>query len=274
MGLGMRYNDLLVTQHGNQYPAPADVAPYASLPSWWRRFIFQVLNPREFTVYMYLAMMTDVGNAVAYPLIASVQRDLGLQSDSAIFDALRELERLGFIQRSRQRLPNRTSQLKRNVYQRVAPEFTLIRLLEAANENHRRGKPGINGMLEPSIGQPRHSGDPNEITPVHRDAAAALKRLLGDESFSEYVAAVDSDKRDVLMRLLEERLQKRMKSGRDRRSERPPAPSPRDRQRENARKRELEIATNGGVAAAPPLGSEEEIPLDDFPNLTDEEIPF
>ena len=257
----MRFNELLVVEPGNQYPTPGEVAPFASLPTWWRRMIFRVLNPREFAVYMYLVMMMDAGNSIAYPLVESMRRDMGLHSDSAIFEALGSLERLGFIRRRRSALPNRSSRVTRNIYQRPAPEFTLLTLLKRAE---REGEKGIDAFLNPITGPLKTAPSADEITAIPKDVLPGLKRLLGDD-FDDYAHTEDVYKREVLIRLLEERLAERRRLGGEKNAANPPQLAPRDRQRQTAREREVGIAAAGGVALGGPVQPE--------PSF-DDEVPF
>ncbi len=244
----MKHNELLVHEPGNQYPRAGDVAPFASLPAWWRRFLFQVLNGRELQVYLYIVMMVDAANAIAYPLVESMREDMGLSSDSQVFEALRNLETLGFIRRRRQKLPNRTSRLPRNVYQRPAPEYTLLTLLRRGRveEGGRPGDKAIDEHLNPVYCPIRPPAEPKRHTPVPKDVAAGLKRLLAAE-YDHYAFAADGEKRRQLIHLLQVRLDDRRREGGEKYANLEPAP--RDRQREQASAREKTIAAQGGVAA-------------------------
>ena len=261
----MKYNELLVYEPGNQYPKAGDVAPFASLPAWWRRFIFQVLNGRELQVYLYIVMMADAENAIAYPLVESMRQHMGLRSDTQIFEALSNLEALGFIRRRRLKLPNRTSELPRNIYQRAAPEFTLLVLLKRGRveTGGRRGDKAIDEFLDAGYCPTPAPIDPKGRTAIPKDVAPGLKRLLGAE-YEEYAFAPDGFKRERLMRLLQDRLQERRRKGGEKYANLEPAP--RDRQREVARIREKAIAAAGGVATT--ISSQEDLLLDD------DSIPF
>jgi hypothetical protein len=248
----MLYNDLLVYEPGNQYPRPGEIAPFTSVPVWWRRFIFKVLRSREFAIYLYIAMKMDAEHAVAYPPAREIQEAMDLKSDSAVFDALRTLEDMGFLRRRTRQLPNRTSRLHRNVYQRAAPEFTLLRLLERTGPEGRLGDKGINELFDfcrcPSPPLP----DPHATTEVPRDVAAGLKRLLG-ATYDDYAFTEDGSKREALTTVLRERLEQRLREGGEKYVNLREAP--RDRQREQAREREVAIATAGGVRPTDPFGA-------------------
>jgi hypothetical protein len=247
----MKYNENAVYQPGNQYPKAGDVAPFASLPAWWRRFIFQVLNGRELQVYLYIVMMVDADNSVAYPTINSIQSDMGLSSDTQVFGALRNLVSYGFILRNRMQLPNRQSRLLRNVYQRAAPEFTLLELLKrgrvSKEDGIEAGDKAIDEFLNFGTCPTPVPADPYGFTAVPKDVARGLERLLGIDAFHRYELTRDGNKRDVLMKLLQDRLDQRIEAG-ERKYAAVEVP-PRDRQREEARQREKAIAAAGGVAA-------------------------
>ena len=36
-----------------RWPVDKESKPFYTVPAWWRRFIFQVLGPRDLTVYHY-----------------------------------------------------------------------------------------------------------------------------------------------------------------------------------------------------------------------------
>src|ERR1019366_4310429 len=123
------------------------------------------------------------------------QEAMGLASDSAIFDSLRTLVELGFIRRRAQQLPNRSSRLRRNIYQRAAPEFTLLQLLNRTAADGKRGDAGIDEFLQfRQCPAPRPSA-PDVASAIPRDVAAGLKRFL--QNYDDYAFANDGDKREV-----------------------------------------------------------------------------
>lgn len=251
----MKYNELLVEEPGNQYPKAGEVAPFASLPAWWRRFIFQVLNGRELQVYLYIIMMVDSDNAVAYPLVESIRKDMGLASDTQIFEALRTLEDQGFIRRRRTQLPNRTSRLPRNVYQRSAPEHTLLCLLKRgrSEDGGHAGDKAIDEYLNPGVCPTPRPKNPNLYSGIPKDVARGLKRLLGPD-YDNYAFTDDGKRRYVLIQLLQDRLDKRISAGGEKYANLEPAP--RDRQRHDASLREKGIIAAGGVTNSPPTQRE------------------
>lgn len=158
--------------------------PYAEVPAWMSGFLNHVLNPRQVTIYLYLTMLASESQ-VAYPTTKQIRNDLRLSSLSIVFGAISTLEQYGFLLRERRKLPELNS--RRNVYQRPACEFTVLRLLEL-------GK--IDGRLRPVSGA---------ITEVSEDSRRLkdewLRQTLGD-AYAEYVAVPDEAKTEVLVSLL------------------------------------------------------------------------
>ncbi|HLI96371.1 MAG TPA: hypothetical protein VKT72_09830 [Candidatus Baltobacteraceae bacterium] len=107
------------------------------MPSWWSAFIFQVLNGRQLSLYLYLSMLMGDRN-ICHPTTLEITRDLGLSSSTMVFDSMNVLERYGFILRTRRSLAELNS--RRNVYQRPSCAYTIVRLL-------REGR--IDGFLRP-----------------------------------------------------------------------------------------------------------------------------
>jgi hypothetical protein len=118
-------NSRLVYWPGNQW-TDDDTAPYFVVPSAWRRFIFQVLSPRELAVYLYVCSLTD-RNAIAYPTIQQIVEDLGVKSRLTITPALERLIRLGFLLGKKQ---DRGYLRGRTIYQRPSPHYTIRELLD------------------------------------------------------------------------------------------------------------------------------------------------
>ena len=117
----------LVFQIGNQWVKEKDSAPFFGLPSWWRRFMFQVLSPREITIYLYLCSVMDP-NAVAYPTVEQIAEDMGVKSRSVVAEGLAKLVELGFLLRRDDPYIGRVMG-KRVVYQRPLPHHTVLHLL-------------------------------------------------------------------------------------------------------------------------------------------------
>ncbi len=142
-----------------------ECAPFTEIPAWWSGFVFHVLNARQISLYLYLCMLLD-GEGICAPTVEQIRQDLGL-SGSIVFGALGALDGSGFILRQRRYLPALRS--RRNVYQRPACEFTILRLLEA-------GK--IDGDLR-AVPGPAHemSGDSQELK------TAWLEKVLAEHDF-------------------------------------------------------------------------------------------
>jgi DNA-binding transcriptional ArsR family regulator len=150
--------------------------------------MFHVLNPRQVCMYLYLAMLTDEGGECC-PTIEQIREDLGLYSPSMVFEALAVLEDLAFITRERQSFPG--VRAKRNVYRRPACESTILRLLE---------RDRIDGEL-----RPRGGG-----SPASQESQALVVdglRMQLAEAYERYARATSAAKRDVLVEILESRIQ-------------------------------------------------------------------
>lgn len=110
--------------------ANSDVpAPYATIPSWLRRCVFQVLSPREFTVLVYTYMCENRWG-ISFALTEQVMSDLGIRKRETISQALESLIEKGFLLHRWTRVELARAIVKRHVYQRPATEHTLLRLLE------------------------------------------------------------------------------------------------------------------------------------------------
>ncbi len=194
----MRRNAELVFDPGNQFGALSGCAPYTGLPGWWRRFLFRTLSQRDLAVYVYLLTLMDA-NDICYPTTEQIREEVGVESPTTIFSALNRLESMGFILRRRQRLPGRLMKFQRNVYQRPAPEFTLLSLLDQKK---------IDGSLHPLN---TRTGEPLIAETTRRSDRAieiGLRNLLGSK-YIGYEEAKDGDKDFVLRVLLQERLDER-----------------------------------------------------------------
>jgi hypothetical protein len=165
-----------------------DCEPFVYVPAWWSSFLFQVLSPRELAVYTYIAML-GVPDGVSRPTVRQVQLDMGLQSDSVVFDAIRKLEDLRFIRRLR------NASGGRNAYVRPTCETTLISLLE-------------NNVIDPHLRPVDDSSQKLQSYDVTDLADQGLRLLLG-EDFATYAAAAPEDRRAVLLDLLRASLLKR-----------------------------------------------------------------
>jgi hypothetical protein len=158
--------------------------PYAEVPAWMSGFLYHVLNPRQVSIYLYLTMLASETN-VCHPTTKQIRHDLHLSSLSIVFGAISALERYGFLLRERRQVLELNS--RRNVYQRPACEFTVLRLLEL-------GK--IDGHLRPV------SGVTSEVSDDSRRLKDEwLRQTLGD-LYAAYSAAPDEAKADTLAGLL------------------------------------------------------------------------
>ncbi|HEX3462703.1 MAG TPA: helix-turn-helix domain-containing protein [Candidatus Elarobacter sp.] len=162
----------------------SDCRPFAEIPAWWSGFLFHVLTPRQLSLYLYLAMLGGHGG-VCHPTVKQILQDLGLSSESAVFEALAVLEEQGFILRALRRM--RGSGSRRNVYQRAACEYTVLKLLELGR---------IDGCMRPA---------PGFVNEMSDDAKALrdewLRENLGP-AFQRYAEATDEQKTAILAEAL------------------------------------------------------------------------
>jgi hypothetical protein len=165
-----------------------DCEPFVYMPAWWSSFLFQVLPPRALAVYTYIAML-GAANGISRPTARQIQADMGLASDSVVFDALRLLEELMLIRRRREN----TS--RQNAYSRPSCQTTLIRLLETNR---------IDSRLR-AVTEGHSHAVSDDIAELVRNG---LHGLLG-EDFSAYAAAGPAERRDVLISLLRRSLARR-----------------------------------------------------------------
>lgn len=164
--------------------------PLVQIPAWWSGFLFHILNPRQVSMYVYLIMLSD-DRGVCHPTIEQIRKDLGLLSTTMVFESIAVLEEYGFFVRSRESLPE--SRSRRNVYRRTACEYTILRLLETNK---------LDGDLCPS-----GAGDPASPESRHL-VETGLADVLGDE-YRRYASAPAGERRELLMRILNERLRNR-----------------------------------------------------------------
>jgi hypothetical protein len=158
--------------------------PFAEIPAWWSGFLFHVLNPRQLSLYVYLSLLTS-RTGICHPTTKQIRQDLGLSSLTIVFDAMAVLEQFGFILRKRRNIEELNS--RRNVYQRPACEFTILRLLEI-------GK--IDGLLRPT------PGFVNEMSDESRELKEVWLRHAMSNGYARYDAASDDEKRTVLIDFL------------------------------------------------------------------------
>lgn len=160
-----------------------ECAPFTEIPAWWSGFVFHVLNARQISLYLYLCMLLDA-EGVCAPTVEQIRGDLGL-SGSIVFGALGALDASGFILRQRRYLA--TLRSRRNVYQRPACEFTVLRLLET-------GK--IDGELRAAPGSAHQMSDEAEQLKTEW-----LQSVL-EGQFAAYAAAPLPAKAEILRQAL------------------------------------------------------------------------
>lgn len=203
----MSGNEKFVFDPGNQWPKDSEVAPFFGFPSWWRRFVFHVLTPREIAVYLHMCSVMD-NNAIAYPTIEQIANDMGVESRATVKKALETLIVRGFLLRAERVNRGR----KMYVYQRPAVEHTLLALLNPEpTEKEPRPKPLIDARLFP----PAKSKGLKPSKSSDSVVDAALRRLL-KPNFPAYAHMRDGDPesaRQFLAGLLKEKLDARKQEG-------------------------------------------------------------
>ena len=171
--------------------ALSECEPYAQMPAWWSGFLFHVLNPRQLSMYVYLTMLSDEAG-VCHPTIEQIRKDLGLLSTTMVFESIAVLEEYGFFLRTRRSFPE--SRSKRNVYQRTACEYSILRLLECDK---------IDAFLHPTAVTASPASE--ESKQLVQDG---LQKLIG-ESYARYHAADTPGKKAILIEILNDLLRKR-----------------------------------------------------------------
>lgn len=171
--------------------------PFFAVPSWWRRFIFRLLTPRDLAVYVYICSLLGP-KATAFPTYEQIAYELGLTTTEPIVASVRRLEKFGFIMRVLRRLHGRKTATRRTIYQRPTAEFTLLTLLKGGF---------IDGNLFPK-------GKQNELVIDELDTTASavltgLRNLLRQSRFETYINSTDERRTLVLQTLLQASLQER-----------------------------------------------------------------
>ncbi len=171
-----------------------DCEPFVYMPAWWSSFLFHLVSTRQLAVYTYVAML-GVGTGMSQPTVRQIQEDMGLLSDSVVFDSLRALEDLCLIRRLR-----KAGAAGQNAYARPACETTLIQLLER-------------NLIDAEL-RPIRKGTPIDQSSAVTDLArSGLRMLLGDR-FPILAQAPPSTRSDVLLGLLKNSLQSRRRGDR------------------------------------------------------------
>ena len=189
-GANLWYRCLLVQIHQAHRIDPMNVfsetsRPFALIPAWWSSFLLQVLTPRQLSLYVYLSLLS-AESGICHPTTQQIRKELGLSSMTIVFDALSALEQKGFILRKRRHIEELNS--RRNIYQRPACAFTILRLLENSN---------IDGCLQPAAIVDSETSDESRSL---KDAW--LRESLGSEEFANYDRADNKEKREILIDFL------------------------------------------------------------------------
>lgn len=183
---------------GNLYERGSGYGYWVPFPTWWRRFAFRVLEPRDIAVYLYVCsyMSTQLSSR---PTIKTISSDMGYSNRHGVTDSLERLVERGFL--VRQKMPSvvlRDNRHPRYVYQRPSMAFTLCTLLSQFL---------INGYLQPTTKTMRRGQDrlPGQIEArLWKPLIEPLKALIGNDAFAEWAKAPnESQKRQILITYLD-----------------------------------------------------------------------
>jgi hypothetical protein len=170
--------------------------PFFSIPSWWRRFLFRILPPRDLTIYAYICSLCGP-EATAFPTHDQIAYEMGLNSTDGVIKALGRLEDCGLLMRELKTLPGRQTATRRTVYQRPSPEFTLLRLIE---------KGDIDENLFPKGKHDESLIDEQDTTAAA--VSAGLKSLL-TKRYPAVSSASSENRKEALWSALHAQLQER-----------------------------------------------------------------
>jgi len=162
---------------GNSYETIA-YTYYVPFPTWWRRFAFRVLTPRDIAVYIYVCSYMN-SRQLSWPIMEQISNDLGSSNRHGVAASLKRLDDLGFLLRQKFISP-RGKQVQKYVYQRPMAAYTLARLLTRRQ---------INGYLQPTDKTRRKLQErmPGRIEARLWDPLVRpLIEIIGRASFGEY----------------------------------------------------------------------------------------
>jgi len=183
---------------GNLYERGQGYGYWVPFPTWWRRFAFRVLEPRDIAVYLYVCsyMSTQLSSR---PTIKTISNDMGYSNRHGVTESLERLVERGFL--IREKMPSialKENRHPRYVYQRPSMAFTLWTLLSQGL---------INGYLQPTAKTLRRGQDkmPGRIEPrLWKPLVEPLKTLVGDEAFAAWAKGPnEARKRQLLTAYLE-----------------------------------------------------------------------
>lgn len=166
-----------------QWPGGKKVKPFHTMPSWWRRFFFQILTPREITVYDYfLSRLNPEG--VAWPSPEQIASDMAYKDVDAIRKATRKLVDLGFLigPSDEERIEYKLGKMP--IYQRPCPAYTIKKLLETGT---------VNGALYPTSNKVRSQHDEDADSVVKSGIAATLADFPELAQAYEFAAGDESE---------------------------------------------------------------------------------
>jgi len=175
------------------------VGYFVSFPTWWRRFVFRVLEPRDIAVYVYVCSYMS-NQQSSRPTIQTIANDLGNSNRHGVTTSLSRLVERGFFLRKKMAsLMAKDSRHPRYIYQRPSIEYTLFILLTQGL---------INGYLQVTSKtlRPQQETLPGKIdSRLAKALVTPLKKLLGDRAFAKYAKLQnETRKRKFLIEQLDE----------------------------------------------------------------------
>jgi len=186
---------------GNAYET---ARPFITIPVWFRHFVFRLLKPLDFALYVYIFMYADKPGT-SFVSMNMMQRHFGYSNRHGFIEAIRRLENLGFLQKKAGRVDRARNDINRNIYQRPSLQQTLIRLLEIG---------AIDGFLNPTEAYSnkvrRGHVKLRDSRSIPVDIERGLTDLIGEHRVSTYKRARHANKGSVLLDQLREVLKHRI----------------------------------------------------------------
>jgi hypothetical protein len=189
---------------GNVY---TQVAPFATVPSWMRQFMFRILKSNEIAVYLYIITFAqNPGAQIAWVSLREMQRDFGFSNRHGLCAAIEQLIELGFLLKMKGRVAKSKTEHDRSVYQRPSSMYTLLTLLRIG---------AIDGTFNPSEKAARRArrGGPTPTSKrqIERSMRGAIQTMLGPEPTKKYLHTPAAQKAQYLIGALVAQLTNQMR---------------------------------------------------------------
>jgi hypothetical protein len=173
---------------------------FTAVPDWLRRFMYRILKPQEIAVYLYVCSFMQRPQ-VSWVSLREMQRDFGLTNRHELISAINELERLGFLLRTKGRVAKSRTEHDRNIFQRPALAYTLLTLLEqdAIDGHFHPTVRAVHRTRRQSAPMPKRKGfNPSFLT--------ALAEITDTPTVKRYLNTPDADKSTMLHAALSNQL--------------------------------------------------------------------